>query len=154
MICSRLLSRLAMPHSRTWTPVRSLWLMCLITSTPILPRSKQYWNVRTIFLASRVFARFFKFRDLLGPAWTCSDAKGYIRMRLDAFECILTRSKRKTVRNFSFRNFCETFEEPHKNRRHQQVPHDAPDSFTWSRNYPSHSTWHKVPCWDGLYKWV
>ena len=31
-----------------------------------------------------VFASFSRFSDLLGPAGTCSDALGYVRMRLDA----------------------------------------------------------------------
>ena len=35
---------------------------------------------------------------MLGPAWTCSDAFGYVRIRLDAFGCIRTHSK-------SFGNF-------------------------------------------------
>ena len=39
------------------------------------------------------FCKFLKFLELLGPAWTCSDAFGWVWMRLDAFGSTRTRSE-------------------------------------------------------------
>ena len=44
-----------------------------------------------------VLASFFKFSDVLGPAWTCSDTFGCIRMRLGAFGCVRTLSEKNRV---------------------------------------------------------
>ena len=48
---------------------------------------------REVFASfSQVFASFLRFSELLGPARTCSDAFGWVWMRLDAFGSTRTRS--------------------------------------------------------------
>ena len=49
---------------------------------------------REVFASfSQVFASFLRFSELLGPARTCSDAFGWVWMRLDAFGSTRTRSE-------------------------------------------------------------
>ena len=69
-------------------------------------------NVRDLFrILFDVFASFSRFSDLLGPAGTCSDALGYVRMRLDVFGHLWIRFY-KICRKFVFgifRTKCSSF---------------------------------------------
>ena len=101
------------------------------------------------------FCKFLKFLELLGPAWTCSDAFGWVWMRLDAFGSTRTRSenfgKNRSTNQF-FRTFGEVFEELRKNGRHRQVPcHFLLRIHLFGARYdPWSSSWHSLPSWDGL----
>ena len=55
-----------------------------------------------------VFVSLSRFSDLLGPAGTCSDALGYVRMRLDVLGHLWIRFY-KICRKFCFGNFRTIF---------------------------------------------